>query len=176
MESFKGDIEVYNKEELDRAFPTLEEEAYKETLCAFAERIFTEENKVGFGKTAEVYKYPDETTGLCFKHVHNMLPGNNDIDVEIEYLAALQNNGTEVRVPKAFATIVSPMKVKMEGGKRALVKDHVIVMEYINGCTVEEALPNRDRLPADFNATEFFNKLEVFVQKMHQMKIYHRHI
>lgn len=174
MEKFSGQIEVYNKEELEHAFPTLEEEAYKETLCVFAERIFTEENKVGFGKTADVYKYPDENTGLCFKHIHNMLPGNNDIDIEIEYLSALQNNGTEVRVPQAFATIVSPMKVRMQEGRRTLVKDHVIVMEYIKGCTVEEAMVHIDQLPEDFNATEFFDKLEVFVEKMHALKIYHR--
>ena len=174
MEKFAGQINVHNKEHLEQKFPTLEEEAYKESLCAFAEKIFTEENKVGFGKTADVFKYPEEDKNLCFKHVHNMLPGNNDIDTEIEFMDDLYNLDEHVRVPEAFATIVSPMKLKMEGGKRTLVKDHVIVMEYIDGCTLEETLTNRSLVPEGFDATEFFNKLEVFIKKMHEKKIYHR--
>lgn len=174
-EKFLGQVDIYNKEKLEEKFPLLEEEAYKESLCAFAEKIFVDENFVGYGKTANVFKYPDEQTGLCFKHVHNLLPGNNEIDIEIEYMDALKDTSTEVRVPEAFASIFSPMKLKKdEEGKKILSQDRVIVMEYINGMTLQETRENISKLPENFNSKEFFDQLELFVKEMHEKKIYHR--
>jgi serine/threonine protein kinase len=174
MEKFPGEVEILNKE-LEQKFPNLEAEAYKESLCAFAEKIFTQENFVGFGKTANVYKYPDENTGLCFKYVHNLIPGNHDIDVEAKYMTALKNSNTKVRVPQPFATIFSPMKLKKDKeGNRVLEKDRVLVMEYIDGYTLEELKKSNIELSEDFDAKLFFDELEKFVAEMHEKKIYHR--
>lgn len=175
MEKFLGEIKIHDKESLSEQFPTLEEEAYKENLCNFAEQIFTSENKVGFGKTADVFKYPDEDIDLCFKHVHNLLPGNNDVDIEMAFQNELQDIDVGVKVPKGYATIVSPMKIKIKpDGRKYMSKDHVVVMEYINGCTLEEASLNPSLIPDNLDGEIFFKKLRTFLDRMHERKIYHR--
>lgn len=175
MEKFLGEIKIHNKEALSEEFPTLEEEVYKENLCNFAEQIFTKENKVGFGKTADVFLYPEEDRRICFKHIHNMLQGNNDIDVEMAFQNELQDIDSKVVVPKGYATIVSPMKVKTKpDGRKYMSKDYVVVMEYINGCTLEEALNNPDLIPEGTDGKEFFDELRSFLDKMHERRIYHR--
>lgn len=182
MEPFeKYRVNVLDQEAIDHTFPNHTEAECNHYIQQFAEKAFTEKNFIGEGNTARVYRHPEKPE-LCIKHIHslNEQEGNVHPDTETDLMNDVRNLHTEVIVPDPIALVTTPFR---RNSKKELVKEYGLVMEYIDGITLEElerTLASEEsvkvELPENFNAEIFFKILKDFLIQIHTAQIYHRDI
>lgn len=181
MEPFeKYRVDVLDKEAIDHTFPNHTAAECNKYIQQFAEKAFTEKNFIGEGNTARVYRHPEKPE-LCIKYIHslNEQEGNIHPDTETELMNDVRNLHTSVIVPDPIALVTTPFR---RNTKNELVKEYGLVMEYIDGTTLEELekmLESKDpeiELPENFDAETFFKTIREFLVQIHSVGIYHRDI
>lgn len=148
-----------------KKFPGYEEETEDEAQIRrlIEELARNESNSIGKGTIAEVYineNFPE----YCFKIVYNTddYKLGNTIEEEFEWM----ENIFYLRV----------QKVRMPKPKFFVQNDkmHVLVMETINGATLEEVMSGEKKIPPNVNWNNFFNKVKDYTEELHNLGIYHR--
>ncbi|MCU0660558.1 MAG: serine/threonine-protein kinase [Candidatus Pacebacteria bacterium] len=137
------------------------QEIFTTAIINFTERLFSENEPIGFGNFASVYEDPENN--ICYKSVtRNKDHLFNNVEDEVDFLETLHEIDNTVKVPIPLFTI-------MKGGKQLLA------MEKINGPTLGEILRDKKELPETYNSEFFWKNLKKFVEKMHnEYRIYHR--
>lgn len=97
---------------------------------------------------------------VCLKKLRErpLLLGNS-IDAEHQYQELVREAGV--------STPLSLISIETNEGS-------FLIMERVNGCTVEEAIQKPALLPKDFDYKKFCNSLDEQIEKMHAKGIYHR--
>jgi serine/threonine protein kinase len=153
-------------------------ENVREHLCVLAEELFRKENQIGSGNFSQVYR--DTGSGIAYKKMKmNERPKNNVFEecAFLEKVHTIQDD--YVRVPFPIASFVAD--IKPDNFPR-VVRQSVLLMEEINGTSLDKFLPKEPgleplmRFPEGFNPAEFFGRLKVFIEKMHALGIYHRDV
>lgn len=147
---------------------TVKEKKEKDILKTVEAILKNKSESIGRGATAEVYVKKIKTghSQYCFKFIYNIhapeYHEHNDIKKETEFLLKLHNlNIKGVKVPEPIGYIETNSA-------------HVLIMEKLNAVTLSSVLEEGVDLPENFQADEFFKKLEEFVQEMHKHRIHHR--
>ncbi|NTW22477.1 protein kinase family protein [Candidatus Falkowbacteria bacterium] len=124
---------------------------------------------IGVGRTAKVHKRAlkdGSTASYCLKIIINTKKSeylrDNDIGTEFSFLEKLESlNVDGARISLPYACIQNQDK-------------HVLVMENIDGVSIQDVLDDKEKLPDGFDPDVFFTKLENFIRKMHERSIHHR--
>ncbi|MDB5187495.1 MAG: hypothetical protein JWO50_15 [Candidatus Kaiserbacteria bacterium] len=137
-------------------------EAIRETLNEIEGR---DDLFINDGKTAHVFLAMKENEkGLCYKLVHNFeeYQAWNSIGKEARFLEILEDlNVDGARVPVISRFIDLP-------------DNKAIVMEYINGPSIDQYVHGHGPAVEDFNLEVFMKKLEAYITAMHERNIFHR--
>lgn len=171
MDKYTGyKINLIKKEKVGDAYPEITPDKYNESLCKIAKEILQKENEIGFGGSADVYRDPVRGNNLCYKFINRQEPLDHEPEDEAAFMMELDGIHPIVRVPEPLAT----MKIRkvLENGKIVTVK--VLVMEKIDGYTLQEVCDNPNLLPDTYNHEEFFKNLKSFILEMHTKNIHHR--
>jgi serine/threonine protein kinase len=140
-----------------------------------AELIKNFDSKLGEGQTAEVHALESDED-LCCKII-NIAEGTAEVPfnppaLEMRFLAKLTGL-TDARVPKPHCAVSCDSQVIREAldfkfGMKLLF------MEKLNAVSVRDVLRKREKMPAGFDYPTFFSKLSAFLEKMHDLRVYHR--
>ena len=144
-------------------------------LCAISEELFREELEVGSGNFSKVYQ--DSEAGLVYKKQKPLTTPKNTVHEEAEFLGELHGASNEVIVPMPIASVVADLSRSKDQRK---VRQSVLVMQKIDGYSLDRLLPTENEgnaeleFPETFNVDTFFAALKKFVKTMHDEKgIYH---
>lgn len=160
------------------------EQIRKEFLGYVETLVQRQENFLGKGSLAEVHKL-DANPEVCVKVINtskkygtispyriNESPFYNTVKVEADFMSDLQAIRGEVGVPKPYYSL--EQEVIDAGGDAAFIS--ALAMETLDAVSIEEVLNGMAELPQAFDNASFWDKLEKFVEKMHERHIYHRDI
>jgi serine/threonine protein kinase len=145
-------------------------ENLNERLSALAKEIFTRDKEIGEGNYSNVFEDPE--TGSCCKRIK---PGSNPLN-NVHQESSFLN---DLRGVVDFADVPLPlvsMDAYTRGEEGRISKCNVLVMEKINGPSLEDINLGKSDIPESFNIETFFVDLKRFILKMHEMGIYHRDI
>lgn len=165
-------VNILKKEKIEEAYPGMSPEVYENQLCEIAKEIIQTENDIGRGKSADVFKDPIKTNNLCYKFLNRQEPMDHDPEDEASFMIELEDIHPNVKVPNPLASIVV-RKVFDEKLKRFVTKK-VLVMEKINGPSLQNMYDDPKLIPATYNHEDFFDNLESFILLMHKKGIHHR--
>lgn len=142
-----------------------------ERLSALALEIFIKEREIGSGNFSYVFEDPE--TGSCVK---KLKPGEkplNNVHQESGFLSDLKGCSEDVDVPAPLISIDA--YTRNTDGK--VTKCNILIMEKINGPSLEDVLNGRVELPKSFDIDIYFSQVEKFIKEvMHAKGIYHRDI
>ncbi|MFT5280996.1 MAG: tRNA A-37 threonylcarbamoyl transferase component Bud32 [Flavobacteriaceae bacterium] len=155
-------------------------EERREKMCELAETFFIDEKEIGEGRTADVY-FTSEHANICLKRMKKTYrsPYLNTVEEEGMYLeSASKFKDTGVRVPEPIAFIEARVP-KDYKGKKITIRESVLAMEQIDGISFQDIIKPakekfRKKMPENFNIDSFFQKLQDFIAKLNENKIYHR--
>lgn len=147
----------------DLKHTTKDTERIQATLARIDEATRRADMYVGEGKTAEVYKDPQEPN-VCYKTVVNFekYEAWNSIGKEAHFLEELEDLVVEgVRTPRVISVIDLP---------------HVkaLSMEYLDADNIKILIEKKRPLPPNFDVGQFFKRVRAYVDTMHKRNIYHR--
>lgn len=157
---------------MEDSYPGITNEDYNNQLCEIAKEIIKEENNIGIGNSADVFKDPIKTNNLCYKFMSRQEPMDHDPEDEASFMIDLEDIYPNVRVPNPLASIT--VRGVFDEKTKRLVTRKVLVMEKINGYSLKELYDNPSLIPKTYNHEEFFKNLESFVKSMHEKGIHHR--
>lgn len=132
---------------------------------------------IGEGTSADVYFIPD-APNLCIKVISRnktsknheagliqILPHTSVEECRLTALAA--STSTHVRVPKPLFIF------EVESPETNDILD-IICMQKMDAVTVDEVLSEAKPLPEAFNLESFSEKLELFLNDIHEARLYHQ--
>ncbi len=135
-----------------------------EVLRACLDTLESKKVLIGEGGNAEIFSVESgRYKNICLKKLRKTprLIGN-DIDTEVNFQDALIDLG--IRTPKVLARLHDVAK-----------NEKYIIMERINGPSIEDILLERVKVPEGYKHKEFWRKMKSIVEKMHEEgDIYHR--
>lgn len=159
-------------------------ESIRREFIAYVEKLLErQENFVGKGSIAEVHEL-DANSRICVKiindsrgygtidHVASERPYYNSPKLEAEFMADLQSIRGEVGVPKPYYYI--ERNVIDPSGESAAVS--ALAMEHLDAVSIDDVLMGREPLPAAYDPDTFWDKIERFLERMHDKGIFHRDI
>ena len=142
-----------------------------ERLSSLASEIFTKEREIGSGNFSYVFEDPE--TGACCKKIKPGEKPLNNVHQESGFLSDLRGLSEEVDVPMPLISLDAYTR-SVDG---RVSKCNLLIMEKINGPSLEDVLNGRAELPKSFNLDKYFSSLEKFFKEtMHAKGIYHRDI
>lgn len=151
--------EVFNREDLNKR------------LSELAIEIFVKDREIGDGNFSQVFEDPE--TGSCCKKIKPGEKPLNNVHQESGFLSDLRGTDEDVDVPMPLLSMDA--FVRNDDGR--ISKCSLLIMEKINGPSLEDVLKGKKRMPNSFDFETFFNKLEIFIRDvMHKKGIYHRDI
>jgi len=135
-------------------------------LKKLSETIKKKENKIGFGKNAEVFaiEHKGDFSELCVKKI-NKFPEIKYNDARMEAEIQMKADKLGVRSPRYVMAL-----------RDETTRQDYIVMELIKGVSLEEALMRGSgkTFPKDYDHKKFFDELGAMVDKLHENNIHHR--
>lgn len=135
----------------------------------FAEEIFTKNDRINFGKSADVFR--DSLNGCCYKVITRQSESLLSAEDESMFLLELQKINKDVKTPDPLFSLDAT--VSEDNGM--LSKKSLICMERIEGVSLKDVLENRVELPKNFDFNLFAQSLKEFVINMNNnLNIYHR--
>lgn len=137
----------------------------------FAEEIFTKEQRIDFGKSADVFR--DPLNGYCYKVITRSMESLLKAEEEAQFLVELQSLRQEgVEVPQPLFSIEASIKNPFTG---KLQNKSILCMETLNGITLKDVFERKKELPENFDIIKFCSTLNSFIKKMNEdYGIYHR--
>ncbi len=150
-------IQPFEMRKVRKIVETKETEALLE--CINSLEIHAE--SIGEGGNAEVFAIEGgQFSKVCLKRIKEKQQLIcNSIDEENKFQGKAREAG--VRTPLALISIDTD-------------KGSFLIMERVDGCTVEQAIQDPSQLPENFSYQIFANDLDDQILKMHNAGIYHR--
>lgn len=165
---------MFNPEKVKPFKPILEEEEKdnsrkleicKSDILDYIQSLREKGNILGSGQTADVC-YSKTNSRLCYKIIRSKEYYYNNVEEEARFLSAAREiNNTEVIIPEPEYSISNEDESL-----------NALAMERLDAFSIEDLLNEKEALPANFDFRGFFKKLENFVVKLNQAKIFHRDI
>lgn len=148
-------------------------------ISRIAEALIRHDNPFDVGNTAAVYQ-DSYNARVCHKiYRETYMPGDyrNSSRQEIALMEqAAKANTDRCRVAMAYAW--SKMQIpELNDDRDYLGVVEMLSMERLNAINIEQALinPNKPNLPPNFNASNFCDALEEFIERMHTIaEVHHR--
>lgn len=148
----------------------IELKEYLPYIESFTNEIFQKEQRIDFGKSADVFR--DPLNGYCYKVVTRQMEALLKVENEAQFLLELQNIKSEVKVPNPIFSIEATVKGEHSG---KLKNKSILCMETLNGVTLKDVLDNKKELPENFDLIKFCSSLSNFIKIMNEeYDIYHR--
>lgn len=149
---------------------TLEMKEYLPYVEDLANEIFQKEQRIDFGKSADVFR--DPLNGYCYKVVTRQMEALLKVEDEAQFLLELQNIKSEVKVPNPIFSIEATVKGEYSG---KLKNKSILCMETLNGVTLKDIFDRKKELPENFDIIKFCSVLNRFIKIMNEeYDIYHR--
>ncbi len=154
----------------------------KERFISYVETLLEEpERLIGKGSLAEVHGL-EANEKVCVKVMSDDRnygtisqervgsPFYNSAYIEAEFLSDLQEIARDVGVPKPYYSME-----KIGSDSSGMPKKvSALIMERLPAVSLEHVINGFEEIPASYEEDSFWEKLESFVQKMHEKGIYHR--
>lgn len=149
---------------------TLEMKEYLPYIESFANEIFQKEQRIDFGKSADVFR--DPLNGYCYKVITREMEALLKAPDEAQFLLELQDLKSEVKVPNPLFTIEAT--VRGEYSHKLRTKS-ILCMETLDGITLKDIFDHKQELPENFDLIKFCSSLNNFIKRMNEdFNIYHR--
>jgi len=148
----------------------LELKEYLSYLESFTNEIFQKEQRIDFGKSADVFR--DPLNGYCYKVVTRQMEALLKVEDEAQFLLELQSLKSEVKVPNPLFSLEATVKDEVNG---KLKNKSILCMETLNGTTLKDIFDRKKELPENFDIIKFCSALGSFIKTMNEeYGIYHR--
>jgi len=161
---------MFNPEKIKPLKPVSENDSQNQEICKseILDHIQSLREKgvfLGSGQTADVF-YSKTNPRLCYKIIKAKAYYYNNVEEEAQFLSeARKITNTEVLIPEPEYSISNEDE-----------SSNVLAMERLDAFSIEDLLNGRGELPKNFDLYGFFKKLENFVVKLNQARIFHRDI
>lgn len=157
-------------------------EHIRREFIAYVEHLLEDgKHLIGKGSLAEVYPL-EANANICVKVINDSKTFGtisplrigarfyNSSHIEARFLSDIQCISGEVGVPKPYYSV----ECSMTDPKGNPMNISALAMEKLDAVSIEEIMSGREDMPAAFDSRTFWNRLEDFVTRMHEMNIYHR--
>jgi len=125
------------------------------------------ENIIGEGNAAKVF-FVGHSPSHCVKVIKSEL-GEDAVQFPIDTERDIQEKASRLNVGRRFVPYPSFAVPKTEDNDTEM-----LVMERVNGVSIRDVLENSESFPASFNVYQFFEKLQEYIDSLHENNIYHR--
>lgn len=133
-----------------------------EEIIACLERNFSNAEKIGEGKNAEVFGLAEGAfEKMCVKRLRKGVPKTNGPKEEFQFQEKVDRAG--VRTPLAIMWL-----------RDTLTREEYIIMEKIKGSSLAEIFSGAAYTPENFDLDTFIKELDNQVHKMNNAGIFHR--